>query len=196
MRGQGISGLLLFSALALGGCGRFVGKMAYFDTAMSPALSMVRDQPPIREPEPVATPTIPREGLLLPPLHEEDQPAVDDNVSISNDRLRYGVETSNRLEAMRNDLRRIWALATQKGAIGVAAFDPNLRAFNTSVRLIERYFFEAVDDDPAQWPNYRVKIDAQMRRAADAVREALQDVQRVDDAGHLANDGSLTLYFE
>lgn len=170
-------------AFLCAGCGRLVSQREYLSNSMSPALSARVESMPVRTVEPYID-TNPPEGLRLPSFgDDEGDDAPDEDTSVNSDES-YARSVFRQLALMHDALERLTVLAEQKGGAAVAAIDPKLRSFRTSVHMIEQYMLYLPDADDADRASLRVKIDVVLRDAGATVWEAVREVQRFHDAGY------------
>jgi hypothetical protein len=183
---MGLAGLLLY-AMSATGCGRLVGKMEYLETSMSPGLHAPLERPVLVMHEQTA----PRDNfqIILPPLAEVDWERGHDVARLQREQVVYVSDVNRQIDQLRRELILITALAHQQGAAGVAAVDPKIRTFRTSVTLINRHVRDFYEAEVDEWPALRARIDTELRQARHAVREAAEAVHKVRDPGYLLTSG-------
>jgi len=176
----------------MSGCGLWVSKKQSLETSFALGSTTERDVP-VRT-TPMYERTIPREGFILPDLYLEEDDDIDDDdtVTLRRDRAVFLASVHNELVSMQHDLLRVAASADQKGAAGWAAFDPKVRAFGMSQKLIQRYLLQVPEADVSEWNALKVKIGAQMQELRAVLLEAQQDLERVRERGHYISSNPLS----
>jgi hypothetical protein len=191
--------LIAASSLTMCGCSDsnkwclsipWVTKKQSLDTSFALGATAERGVP--ARPVPMYERTIPPGGLILPPLHEEDEGTFETDVSFRHERDRYLRGVHNDMREMYSDVLRLASNADQKGAAGWAAFDPKLRAITMNAKLIQRYLLQIPDADEMDWETLKVKIDAQLQEARAVLLEAQQDINRVDNEAHVVSSTDLS----
>jgi hypothetical protein len=174
--------------LSMSGCGLWVSKNESLRASYALGATSDRDVP-VRV-LPLYERTIPREGFILPELHEED--VLDDDVTLRHERAVFLASVHNELVSMQHDLLRVATTADQKGAAGWAAFDPKVREFGMSQKLIQRYVMQLPQADDAEWNALKIKIGMQLQQLRAVLLEAQQEIQQVDDDGHFISSNPLS----